>query len=136
MRNQRGYTLIEILVVLAIIGILAGIAIQSYAGDRQTAQDAKVVSALRNLALRQEAYFATHREYAADLGSLGDLGEAMLDDFVIALSAGNTGSIFTSFHITITSTEAAHTYTWVSDPVPGEPNLTARANGAAEVSSQ
>ena len=133
MRDQKGFTLIEVLTVIVIIGVLGGIAIQSFAGDRERAQDAKIVSVIRNLALKQEAYFATHHEYADELG---DLGEAMLDDYVIALGAGNTGSVFSSFHITITSTEAAHTYTWTSDPAPGKPNLTSRANGASELSSQ
>jgi type IV pilus assembly protein PilA len=54
---------LELLVVVAIIGILAAIAIPQFMAYRQKGYDAQAVSDLRNAARAEEAYFATHLEY-------------------------------------------------------------------------
>src|SRR3712207_3483597 len=68
--NRKGFSLIELLIVLVIIGILAAIAIPKFANTKEKAYLASMKSDLRNLVTAQEAYFSDHTTYA----SIGDLG--------------------------------------------------------------
>jgi prepilin-type N-terminal cleavage/methylation domain-containing protein len=60
---SAGFTLIELVAVVAIIGILAALAIQQFAGYRQRSFDAQAQSDLRNAVTAEEAYYAMHRIY-------------------------------------------------------------------------
>lgn len=59
-REESGFTLIEILVVILIIGILAAIAIPVFLNQRQVAIDAGVKSDVKNTAMAIQTYLSSH----------------------------------------------------------------------------
>jgi type IV pilus assembly protein PilA len=61
--GQRGFSLIEILVVILIIGVLAAIALPAFLGQRSKGQDSSAKSAARNLVSAMESFYATNKTY-------------------------------------------------------------------------
>lgn len=65
LRKNSGFTLVELLIVVAIIGILAAIAIPQFAAYRAKAYCSAVKSDLANMAISQEAYFTDNNAYTS-----------------------------------------------------------------------
>jgi prepilin-type N-terminal cleavage/methylation domain-containing protein len=70
-RRRAGFSLIELLIVVVIIGILAAIAIPQFANTKGKALVTKVKSDLRQLANAEEGYFYGAGQYTTDLNALG-----------------------------------------------------------------
>jgi type IV pilus assembly protein PilE len=83
MKKQQGFTLIELMIVVAIVAILAAIAMPSYSAyvEKSNRSDAKI--ALMRISQMQESFFAQNMTYAQDLttgsGGLG-LGATVKSD--------------------------------------------------------
>jgi len=60
---MKGFTLLELLVALAISSILAAIAVPQYGAYRKRAFDQRALSDLQAVAIAEEAYFLDHEEY-------------------------------------------------------------------------
>lgn len=87
MRNfspaKRGFTMIEILVVITIIGILITLGIRSYMSSQMKARDLRRKADLHNLAKPLEAYFNDYGVYP-----LGSLNGLIVDDAGVEISWG------------------------------------------------
>ncbi|MEM9175101.1 MAG: prepilin-type N-terminal cleavage/methylation domain-containing protein [Myxococcota bacterium] len=65
LNRTRGFTLVELMIVVAIIGVLASVAIPSYLNYQLTAKRSEGYANLASLAKAQKAYFAEFNDYIA-----------------------------------------------------------------------
>ena len=68
-REEGGFTLIELMVVVLIIAILIAIAIPTFLGARKRAQDKQAQSNLRNALTAEKTYYVDHQDYASNQGA-------------------------------------------------------------------
>jgi prepilin-type N-terminal cleavage/methylation domain-containing protein len=67
--DNKGLTLLELLIVIAIISILAMIAVPAYLGQQRNAARTEAFSNLQNLRLLEEQFFAEQARYTVSLGT-------------------------------------------------------------------
>lgn len=69
-QDMRGFTLMELLITVAIVGILAAIAYPSYTAQIQKSKRSDAMVSLQDIAQRQESYFIRNYSYASTLTQL------------------------------------------------------------------
>ena len=89
MHRRRGFTIVELLTVLVIIGLLASIALPKLASTRERAHVASMVSDLRNLMALQEAFYADVNDYAGAIGAVMTMGTGGSGTLMFTPSPGN-----------------------------------------------
>ena len=73
-KNEQGFTLIELMVVVIIIGILVAIAVPLYGGVQARARDNACMANVRTLNGAMAMYYAEHYEFPGDVGELESAG--------------------------------------------------------------
>jgi len=110
-RDQRGFTLVELLIVIAIIAILAAIAIPQFAAHRQRAVEASMAADARNAATVITSLHADTGSYVRATGSV----TAVAVDRTIIFTAGTTPEITYTIVVTpgngLTIDSGADTFT-------------------------
>jgi type IV pilus assembly protein PilE len=120
-QTQSGFTLIELMITVAIVGILAAIALPSYQDSVRKSRRADAKAALLGLANGMERQFTVSNSYC-DVGGADGADTGCGDS---AISETGTASIYpvspeTSVNYTVTiSAAAAGTYTLSAAPVAG-----------------
>ncbi len=75
--NKKGITLIELIIVMAIIAILAMISIPAYLGQKTNATRAEAYTNLETLRLLEEQFFAENADYTSDLANITAITTAL-----------------------------------------------------------
>jgi type IV pilus assembly protein PilA len=160
MRIQKGFSLLELLIVVAIILIIAAIAIPNMLRARTSANDAAAISTVRTITTAEVAYLTSYPSvgYAAQLSDLGAGGATpcvassasacLIDDSLATASSapGKGGYVYTAtgslgtFLVTavpVSNAGGARSFCEVADNIPRvDPAGTAISNAAACVGLQ
>lgn len=125
--DKRGFTLVELLIVVAIIAILASIALPQYARHREKTYRAGMVSDARNISKVLEIFFIDNQTYITPVTAVGP-GPA-----TAYLDGGIQYKVMASTSNTVAITGALTNYTIsISSPLagPGKSPLSYVVNGA------
>lgn len=95
-QNQQGFTLIELMIVVAIVGILAMVVYPSYVDTLSRTNRAEAKRELVRVANLQEQYFIDMREYSADMKKLGLSADPFITESgLYSIDATVSGRTFT-----------------------------------------
>jgi type IV pilus assembly protein PilE len=92
MKNARGFTLVEVMVVVVVIGLLAAVAYPSYQDYLRRSHRSAAQQLMLEIASRQEQYMLDARSYTATLGTSAGLNLAPQgwDCTTVATKCSNT----------------------------------------------
>jgi prepilin-type N-terminal cleavage/methylation domain-containing protein len=115
--SKKGFTLIELMIVVAIIGILALIAIPNFLTLRQRAYNASAQSAGRNARLSEEVYYQNtggdvDGGYTNSLITLLLYDKNLTDDPLVTFAF--TSATVSSYTYTTRHKKGSSTFTWIN----------------------
>ena len=117
--RSKGFTLVEIMIVVAIIALLAAIAIPNLLRARHNANEAAAQASLRTISTACESWLGANGTYPAALNTLSAANPPYIDN--VLASGSKQGYSFTY-------TVGANNLTYNCTAVPLQPNITGSRN--------
>ena len=116
-RRSRGFTLVELMVVCAIIAVLTAIAVPSYAAYMKQSRRGSAEATLMDIAQREQQYLLDQRAYAPDVVTLGATIPPEVKAYynVVATPGGGNPPSFVASATPLPGTAQAGDYTLTLD---------------------
>lgn len=115
MKSKRGFTLIELMIVVLVIAVLAGLAMSSYNNQIRKSRRAEAKQVIADLALKEEKYRSNNATYG-DIAQIG--GAAAAKYYTVTLTAASntaTGYTFTAVPVGDQLKDTCGTLSWAYD---------------------
>lgn len=123
MKNNDGFSLIELMVVAAMVGIIAAVALPSYQSYILKSHRTSAINAILDLGSREARYYTTQNAYVVGAANLGTLGYAPVDP-VNGYAVTTSGSTTVYYYISVASGVAPATILMTATPFGNQTNDT------------
>jgi len=90
--GEQGFTLLELIVVVAVLGVLVAIALQQFSLYRSRATDAAMRSDLKNAALAMESYYGEFLDYPVSVNALQLVGYRRTNGVPLTINVSSPSS--------------------------------------------
>jgi len=139
LRNDEGFTLVELMVVVLIIAILMAIAIPTFLGARQKAQDRAAQANLRNGLTTAKTFYVDGETYletdiAGTIAAYHALEPTLTFSTVAALATGSVAvAVATTTQVVLVTESASGTFFCIGDDTSGAGTSYGNAAAAASI---
>ena len=116
--NQHGFTLVELMIVIVIVGILAAVAIPIYQGNIKKAKMSECDAALGTIRTALRVFYAEHGRYPIFDGDLNDV-----QDSLSIQEPDLDGRYFAASDYTLTSTPTTYEIMCTNEDIFGPGNV-------------
>lgn len=103
MKTIRGFTLVELMIAVAVVGILAAVALPSYQDQVRKSRRSEAQAVLLNMAGRQQQFLLDTRAYASDATALGvAVPSSVSSAYTITFTVANSTTAPSTFSLAAT----------------------------------